>query len=228
MVPKLAGLISFADGEAAYRARNYSDATAIFEHYTGQRPNNPWGHYMLGLSAWKGGDLAKSEQAFEQALSVDPQHVKSLLNLSRVFLEQKRHAEAIDRLTRAADIDPESIQVHRLLGRTYHTQGKTSEAEAAYRRAIELNELDAWSMNNLGLLLFETGRAEEALPLLFRAVEVKPEAPAFHNNLGMALEHTGRFREAAAAYQGALAADPRYDKAKRHLARIEALLAERS
>jgi tetratricopeptide (TPR) repeat protein len=226
VIPNIAGLISFGDGEAAYRARNYSDATAIFEHYTGQRPNNPWGHYMLGLSAWKGGDLAKSEQAFEKALSVDPQHVKSLLNLSRVFIEQKRHDDAIDRLTRAADIDPESIQVHRLLGRTYHTQRKTDEAEDAYRRAIELHELDAWSMNNLGLLLFETERADEALPLLARAVELKPEVPAFHNNLGMALEHTGRFREAAAAYQGALTADPRYDKAQRNLARIEAVLRE--
>jgi tetratricopeptide (TPR) repeat protein len=228
VIPTIAGLISFGDGEAAYRARNYSDATAIFEHYTGQRPNNPWGHYMLGLSAWKGGDLVKSEQAFENALRVDPQHVKSLLNLSRVFIEQQRYDDAIDRLTRAADIDPGSIQVHRLLGRTYHTQRKTGEAEAAYRQAIELNELDAWSMNNLGLLLFETGRADAALPLLSRAVELKPEVPAFHNNLGMALEHTGRFKDAAAAYQGALAADPSYAKAKRHLARIEALLAERS
>jgi tetratricopeptide (TPR) repeat protein len=228
VIPKIAGLISFGDGEAAYRARHYNDATAIFEHYTAQRPNNPWGHYMLGLSAWKVGDLVRSEQAFEKALSVDPQHVKSLLNLSRVFIEQKRHDDAIDRLTRAADLDPESIQVHRLLGRTYHTLDKTGEAEAAYRHAIELNELDAWSMNNLGLLFFETGRADAALPLLSRAVELKPEVPAFHNNLGMALEHTGRFKDAAAAYQGALAADPNYEKAKRHLARIEALLAERS
>jgi protein O-GlcNAc transferase len=78
-------------------------------------------------------------------------------------------------------------------------------------------------MNNLGLIFLETNRAEEALPLLGRAVELKPEVPAFHNNLGMALEHTGRFREAATAYKGALAADPRYDKAQRNLARIEAI-----
>ena len=50
---------------------------------------------MLGLSAWKSGDLAKSEQAFEKALSVDPHHVKSLVNLSRVFIEQKRYDDAL-------------------------------------------------------------------------------------------------------------------------------------
>ena len=221
--PKITGSVSFADGQAAYQARKYSDATAMFEHYTGQRPANPWGHYMLGLSAWKSGDLARSEQAFEKALSIDPHHVKSLVNLSRVFIDQKRYDDALGRLTSAAEIDPESTEVHRLIGRTYVAQGKTDEALEAYRRAIEVNELDAWSMNNLGLLLVETKRADEALPLLEKAVELRPEVPAFHNNLGMALEHTGRFKAAAAAYKAALTADPGYDKAKRNLARVESV-----
>jgi Flp pilus assembly protein TadD len=221
--PKITGSVSFGDGQAAYQARKYSDATAIFDRYTTERPANAWGHYMLGLSAWKSGDLAKSEQAFEKALSVDPQHVKSLVNLSRVFIEQKRHDEAVARLSRAAEIDPESTEVYRLLGRTYHTQGKTDDAVSAYRHAIELNELDAWSMNNLGLVFLETERADEALPLLTKATELRPEVPVFQNNLGMALEHTGRFKAAATAYKAALAADPGYDKAKRNLARVEAV-----
>ena len=219
--PKNNGSVSFADGQAAYQARKYSDATAMFEHYTGQRPANAWGHYMLGLSAWKSGDLARSEVAFEKALSIDPHHVKSLVNLSRVFIEQKRYDDALGRLTRAAEIDPESTEVSRLIARTYVAQGKIGEAVDTYHRAIEVNELDAWSMNNLGLLLLETERADEALPLLARAVELRQGVPAFHNNLGMALEHTGRFKAAAAAYQAALAVDPGYDKAKRNLARVE-------
>jgi tetratricopeptide (TPR) repeat protein len=221
--PKITASVSFGDGEAAYHARKYSDATAIFDRYTTERPANAWGHYMLGLSAWKSGDLAKSEQAFEKALSVDPKHVKSLVNLSRVLIEQNRHDEAVERLSRAAEIDPESTDVYRLLGRTYHTQGKTEEAVTAYRRAIELNELDAWSMNNLGLMFLETERADEALPLLTNATELRPEVPVFHNNLGMALEHMGRFRAAETEYKAALAADPGYEKAKRNLERVAAV-----
>jgi tetratricopeptide (TPR) repeat protein len=222
-MPKITGPVSFGEGQAAYQARKYSDATAIFDRYTTERPANAWGHYMLGLSAWKSGDLTKSTQAFEKALSVDPHHVKSLVNLSRVLIEQKRNNEAVERLSRAAEIDPESTEVYRLLGRTYHTQGKTDEAVSAYRRAIELNELDAWSMNNLGLMFLETERADEAVPLLTKATELRPEVPVFHNNLGMALEHTGRFRAAATEYKAALAADPGYEKAKRNLERVEAV-----
>ena len=221
--PAITGTMSFADGQAAYQAKKYNEATAIFEAYTERRPGNAWGYYMLGLSAWKSGDVAKAEKAFDQALSIDPRHIKSLVNQSRVFIDQKRHEDAIDRLTRAAEIDPDSAEVHRLLGRTYHTQGQTDEAVEAYRHALELNERDVWSMNNLGLLLLEAKRAEEALPLFAQAVELRKEVPEFHNNLGMALEHTGRFKAAATAYGGALTADPRYEKAKQNLARVEAV-----
>jgi tetratricopeptide (TPR) repeat protein len=219
--PKPTG--SFADGEAAYRARKYAEAVAIFEGYTERRPANAWGHYMLALSAWKHGDLAKSELSFEKALSIDPHHTKSLVNLSRVFIDQKRYDEAVDRLTRASEIEPESSDIYRLLGRTYAALRKTDDAVDAYRRAIELDERDAWSMNNLGLLLLESKRADEALPLLANAVELRKDVPEFHNNLGMALEHTGRFTAAATAYTDALTADPSYEKAKLNLARVEAV-----
>jgi len=214
---------SFADGEAAYQAKNYRDATKIFEEYTARRPENAWGHYMLGLSAWKSGDLAKSEHAFEVALRIDPKHVKSYINLSRVLIEQKRFDDAIAKLTVATEVDAESIEVPRLMARAYTAQNKIDEAVDAYRRAIVLNERDAWSLNNLGLLFLEQGFTEDAVPYLAKAIEVNPNVPAFHNNLGMALEHTGRFRAAATAYGGALVADPRYEKAKQNLARVAAV-----
>ena len=221
--PKVVTSSSFADGEAAYHAKNYSEATKIFEQYIVRQPANAWGHYMLGLSAWKSGDLAKSESAFEVALRMDPNHVKSYVNLSRVLIEQKRFDEAIAKLTLASEVDADAIEVPRLMARAYTAQNKTDEAVDAYRRAIALNERDAWSLNNLGLLFLEQGFTEDAVPYLAKAIEVNPHVPAFHNNLGMALEHMGRFLGAAEAYKGALAADPRYEKAKQNLARVAAV-----
>jgi tetratricopeptide (TPR) repeat protein len=214
---------SFADGEAAYHAKQYGDATAIFDAYVGRRADNAWGHYMLGLSAWKSGNFEKSEKAFDQALSLDPNHVKSLVNSSRLFIDQKRHDDAIARLTRAAELDPESLEVTRLLARTYVAQGKTEDAIETYQRVIELNERDAWAQNNLGLLFLETQRAGEALPHFAQAVELRKDVAVFHNNFGMALEHTGRFKAAAIAYGNALVADPGYEKAKLNLSRVEAV-----
>ena len=221
--PSVTVSASFADGEAAFHSKNYKEATAIFEAYVDRKPGNGWGYYMLGLSAWKSGDFPKAEKAFEQALSIDPQHLKSLMNSARLFIDQKRPDDAIERLTRAAQIDPESAEVYRLLARTYREQGKIDEAVESYRQAIDLNEADVWSLNNLGLLLLETKRANEALPLLTQAVELRKNVAEFHNNLGMALEHTGSFGAAAEAYSDALLVDPRYEKAKQNLARVQAV-----
>ena len=221
--PTITTSTSFADGETAYHAKKYGEATAIFDGYTTRRPTNAWGYYMLGLSAWKSGDFAKSENAFDEALRLDPNHVKSLVNSSRLFIDQKRYDDAIARLTRAAEIDPESLEVSRLLARTYADQGHTEEAITAYQHVLDLNENDAWAQNNLGLLFLENDRPNDALPHFAKAVELRKDVAMFHNNLGMALEHTGRFKAAAAAYSGALAADPGYEKAKVNLARVEAV-----
>ena len=53
---------SFSDGEAAYNAGKFGDAVKLFDQYTEQKPKNEWGHYMLGLSAWKAGDLEKFQE----------------------------------------------------------------------------------------------------------------------------------------------------------------------
>ena len=118
---------------------------------------------MLGLSAWKSGDLVKSEESFETALRIDPTHMKSLVNLSRVLIEQKRYDDAIEKLTTAGEVDPESATVPRLMARAHSAKGESDQAVDAYRRAIALDGSDAWSMNNLGLLYLEQGFVEDAL-----------------------------------------------------------------
>jgi len=215
--------VSFADGESAYKAKKYTDATTIFERYTEHKPDNAWGYYMLGMSAWKAGDLPKAEIGFKAALAIDPDHLKSLVNLSRVQIERKRFDEALDTLMQAGDIEPTSNEVARLIGRAFHAQGRIDDAVEAYRHAIELDEKDVWSMNNLALLFLEQKRAEDAMPLLLKAVDLRKDVAAFHNNLGMAFEHTRRFKDAAEAYNDALSADPGYEKAKQNLARVEAV-----
>ena len=212
---------SFSDGEAAYTAGKFGDAVTLFDQYTQQKPKNPWGHYMLGLSAWKAGDLEKSEKSFNEALRLDPDHFKSLLHLSRILVDQNRYDDAVVRLTHAGELEPNSADVQRLLGRAFTDQSKTDDAVAAYRRTIELDARDAWSMNNLGTLLMEKERYDEALPVLQKAVSLRKSVPVFHNSLGMAMEHTGNLKGAASEYRTALIVDSGFDKAKENLTRVE-------
>jgi tetratricopeptide (TPR) repeat protein len=212
--------VTYADAEAAYSARNYAEAADLFTAYTRANPDNAWGHYMLGLSAWKSGDTEQAVVAFDEALRLDPQHRKSLLNSARALLDTGRPREALARVERALAIEPLSGEGLRLLGRAHHELGRVAEAIDAYQRAIALDERDGWAMNNLGLIYIQQERSDAALPVLARAVELRGDSPVFHNNLGTALERTGLFAAAQKSYQAALAADSTYGKAAASLARV--------
>jgi Tfp pilus assembly protein PilF len=213
--------VTLASAQEAYSKHHYQEATASFDDYVQRHPNNAYGHYMLGLSAWKSGDLKRARFAFERSLELDSTNVKTLLNLGRVLLEQGQVDDAATRIGTAATLDSNSAEVYRMMGRVQTMRGQKDSASVSFRVAMSIDPSDSWSMNNLGLLLIERGRYEEALPPLARAVELRPEAPSFANNLGVALERTGHPSAAADAFRAALKADSTYVKASKSLARVE-------
>ena len=213
--------VTFAAAEAVYRDGRYDEAAAMFTSYTAGKPNNAWGQYMLGLAAWKAGDAERSETAFRKALEIDPKHVKSWVNLSRVYLDVGQPDSALDCLDQARALDSTSAEVYRLLGRARAEAGQTDDAIEAYRTAVTLDDQDAWSFNNIGLLDLDQGLTGDAVGALARAVDLRPDVATFHNNLGMALEQTGYFAGAQDQYRLAVQADSSYQKAAANLQRID-------
>ena len=213
--------VTYEEAESTFTSRRYSEATEMFAAYVTRRPKNPWGHYMLGLSAWKAGQLPRARESFERAIELDPSHVKSQLNLARVLLELDEPRQASERVIAALELDSTSAETHRLMGRVQTALGEKDAAIDSYRAALALDAHDVWSMNNMGLLLIQLDRFEEALRPLARAVQLDSSVAVFRNNFGMALERTGHFVAAAESYRAAVSIDPRYSKATSSLARIE-------
>lgn len=217
------GPVSFATAESSYREHRYEDAVAGFTAYTATRPNVAFGFYMLGLSAWKAGDLVRAEVSFRQALALDSTHVKSYLNLSRVQLDGGQPDSALRTLDAVLRIDDTLGEAYRLIGRAHDAKGEPDQAVTAYHEALVLDSTDVWSMNNLGLVLIRQSAFDDALRPLARAVELSPEVATFQNNLGMALERTGHFQAAADAYRAAVTADSGFTKGQTNLDRVSVL-----
>jgi predicted Zn-dependent protease len=213
---------SYADAERAFHFGRYEEAASMFGAYTESNPDNAWGQYMLGLSAWKTGDHTRALEAFDAALRLEPNHRKSLLNSARVLLETNRPQDALGRVERALAIEPLSSDGLRLAGRAHAELGQFDQAIDAYQRALALDDRDVWAMNNLGYLYIQQGRSGDALLPLARAVELRGNVPVFQNNFGTALERSGHFVAAREAYEAALAADSTYGKAATALERVTA------
>lgn len=220
--------VTYAEAEAAFMAGSYREAAGMFAAYIDDHPLNAWGHYMLGLSEWRAGNLHDAESAFLQALNLDPDHQKSLINVTRVRMELDEFDGALESVTKAVEADPASVKAHRVMGRVLHNLGRRNDAIDAYAGALALRDTDIWALNNYGLLLIEAERFSEAIPPLARAVEQDPGIAVIQNNLGVALERTGYFRAAAVAYADALAADSTYAKAAISKERAEGLVLTQS
>lgn len=218
------GPVSYETAESAWRDGRYRDAVALFTRYTDDRPGNPWGHYMLGLSARRAGDLVTAERAFATALTADAEHVKSLLNLTRTLLDLERPAEAVETAERAIALAPSDPEGYRLRGLAFADQGREIDAIASYREALLRDPEDAWSANNLGLLHIRAGRFDEAVGPLALAATGRPEVAVFRNNLGVALERVHAFAQAAEQYAAAAASG--HGRAAASLERIRAHEAE--
>lgn len=217
--------VTFGEAEAAYRDGRYGEAVELFHAYTDARPENGWGHYMLGLSAWKAGDLETAEESLSRAAAIDAGNVKAWTNLGRVLLELDLPGDAVVAVEEALRVNPDSHEVWRVLGNAKAEMGLVDEALDAYRQALILAPEDAWTMNNYGLLLIQLERFEEAVPPLARAVEIQPGSAMFQNNLGIALERSGELVAALHVYEAAIQADASHARAQNNFERVHARLA---
>ncbi|NNE70825.1 MAG: tetratricopeptide repeat protein [Rhodothermales bacterium] len=220
-IPAEPQIVTYEEAEAAYRTGDFVFAQELFTDYVDRRPDNPFGHYMLGLSSHKAGDLETAETSLRAAIDLDSTHVRSWQNLTRVLLDTQRPDEALITLEKSRALDPENAVSYRLLGRALHQTGNTIEAADAYREAILIDDHDAWAMNNLALILLEEKRPIQAAETLARASALRPSQSLFFNNLGMALEQAGQFASARDAYAEAVSLQPGYERAESNLGRLE-------
>ncbi len=224
--PKEHAPVTFSQAEAAYRAGRHGEAVDLFIRHVEREPTNPWGHYMLGIAAWKGGYLELAEAHLVESLLIDPDHLKGRINLARVLIELGQGAAAAEHAALAEALDPESVDGKRTLARALAAAGDHHEALARYDEALWLDPGDTWSLNNMGHLLIQLGRANEAVGPLALAVRLDSTSATFRNNLGTALEGAGYRVAALEAYGAAVALDPGYAKAVMSVDRLRAVVGE--
>jgi tetratricopeptide (TPR) repeat protein len=215
--------VTYEVAQSSYTAGRFGEAKEMFEGYVSLKPENPFGHYMLGLASWKSGDLVRAESAFDRALELDPSHVKSWVNSARLLLDLNRDHEALERAEQALVLEPGLPDALRLKARARARLGDRDGARQVYREALLADERDVWTLNNLGVLELEADLPLAAIGPLARAVQLRGTAPLFQNNLGMALERAGYPGAALQAYEAAVRADSTFQKAVVNLARLRAV-----
>ena len=173
--------------------------------------------YLLGrflFNRRQPGDLESAENAYRQALEIDPLFAKAWAGLAGVYFVQAAKsdppppqallASLRDTVDEALRLDPQLAEAHIRLSGYYLLTGDETRSEEEIRIAATLAPEDPLV---LGVLAGNAAREHEldrSIALQSRAVALDPLSLVGHLNLGAYLFYAGNFESAEAEWRAAL------------------------
>jgi tetratricopeptide (TPR) repeat protein len=138
-------------------------------------------------------DAGKSKEGAEvlsKLLQSHPENIEIYVNLSQVYLQDKRYADAERILRRAEDKTTDSQNNERLkiqLAAVYERQKDFDRAESIFKEILKANPQNAVALNYIGYMLADRGvRLDEAVQYVKEALAIDPQNGAYLDSLGWA------------------------------------------
>jgi len=129
------GVVSLRRGQVKQAEQHLLAALASSQLAPSQRAralNN------LGMVRATQEQSAEAEQAFKEAVALDPRYADARQNLGLAYLEKGQMQAGILELEEAVRYNGADPKLHHLLGEVYHAQGQQDRAVASLRKALSL------------------------------------------------------------------------------------------
>ncbi len=129
------GIVSLRRGQVKQAEAYFLAALASAQLAPSQRAqalNN------LGMVRATQGRSAEAEQAFKEAVTLEPGYADARRNLGLAYLEKGQMQAGIAELEEAVRYKATDPTLHHLLGEAYHAQGQQDRAVASLRKALSL------------------------------------------------------------------------------------------
>jgi spermidine synthase len=171
--------------------RDDRDRAEQFINYSIEIAETAQAHSMLGELRAARGDESAAIDEWQAALTLDPKHFYTLIDLGKLYMSRQDIARAVPYLDRALDIDQSSARAHHLRGLAYQANGDHTRAALEYRKALPDAAYARSIPNfylNFGTALTQIGMYEEAAQMLEEFARLQPSDFDAHYQLGVVLE----------------------------------------
>lgn len=175
------------------------------------KPNDPLGHFMIGLNYVDSGDYNKAESKFKQVIRIDPRHPLAFHALGKLLFNQQRWKEADLIFKYAIQYHLDSVNFQRYcdsllrLFPQYDTNAVNQPKSVKYPCVMARFRM-AWvekriSRYFLGTVYERWNHYEEAADQFSTILKENPDEQAACYKLFHLLENTGRYADAIKAIQ---------------------------
>lgn len=167
-------------------------ALPLLREYTRARPNDPDGHFWLGLVLDESGEAQQAIWAYSKSLDLanrDGMDSAELrLNIGNTLMKLNHPVDATFNYRRAIEIDSKLAAAHLNLGRALLEKGEAAEALNELTRSYELG-LNATVLPYYKALAFRAlGKPDDARSQLDLFLKTLPETPGFQEVRGKATQ----------------------------------------
>ena len=187
-------------GQVELAIREYQNSIEI-------NPYDPEAHFGYAEALRRKGLREPAEDAFREAISLDPAHHDAKINLAVLMMETGRYDEAIarfdDLLRDPTFLNPARGYLNR--GWAHYRAGRPDAARRDLREAIVRDGALFQPHLNLGIVLYEQGETVEAIAQFERTLEIlKPQTAEYarwaeaeaHFRLGQAYVKLAKLEDA--------------------------------
>jgi len=157
----------------------------------------------LGQACFEANQPLQVEEAFLEALRLDPDELASQFNAALGYQLNQKYDLALATYLKANKIDPKHPKVWCNLGVLYFQTDQYPQAESALRFATMASPEYARAWDNLAASLGAQDKLDEALIACKRAVELRPEYPEAFFKMGVIYFSRNDFYHAAPEFKRA-------------------------
>jgi tetratricopeptide (TPR) repeat protein len=183
-----------AAGELALAKHDFQVAASEFQKALSFEADNADLLYGLAL-AFASSDSVKADEAIEQALVANPQHVPSLLFIAEHLIDGERYQEAEKWIVRAAAVNPEHWRVWALRAVSAHLQADHDYEGFCRRVALGWRPLNPQVDYEIGRKLSRHYRFSDAAEYQRRALKIDENYLPAKTQLGQDLLRLGQADE---------------------------------
>lgn len=162
----------------------------------------------------------KAEVLLKNIIEIDPNHYKSYINISVIYVKLGKLKDAEEYLIKAIKLKPDYELAYFNLATTQNKLGKTEEAENNFKKAIQINPDYVEAYTNLGNLYLSIENLNSAERYLEKAINIRPNFSEAHYNLALTQSKKRRYDLAELSYKKAIEFKPNFKDAIHNLKKI--------
>jgi adenylate cyclase len=173
-------------------------------------------HFWDAVFGWSKSPSKSFEKAFElaqKALSLDDSLAQPHELISKIYVFQMKHEQAIAKAQHAIELNPNGALMANNLGWILRCAGRPEEAIRWMKKSIRLNPISlsqSWVFDSLGRSYFLAERYEEAIAEYKKAVKLNPDYRDAHIGLAATYAVLGQEEEARTEVSEILRIEPNF------------------